>query len=162
MNIEVSREDYKEIRQWEIEQERETLLWQMKADQDFRKWEAEHQRHQQWINHSSMKTIENGQSAVRGCFLINGGAILGLLTFMGNAKNQNYFTEMLMFSFGLFITGLVNAVSASGVSYFAQSHYTHTKNSSGDGWTYLAVILVFSSILAFVIGSAFAAYAILT
>jgi hypothetical protein len=63
-----------------------------------------------------------GMGAVRSIFLVNGGAIIGLLTFLGNSKSdfdvRSMHTAFIWFLFGLFF-----AVLAPVAGFLSQTHY---------------------------------------
>lgn len=65
-------------------------------------------------------TLRTSESVIRYLLFINGGAVLSLLTFIGNTeKSYQYMPEaLLMFSVGIFF-----AVLSAGSSFFAQRHY---------------------------------------
>lgn len=94
--------------------------------------------------------------ALRSAMIINGGAALSLLTFLGNMKDS---AGMLYFicSLKFYIGGVALAAVATGSSYFAQYRYLHelkNENSKPRGQyiTYITMALVFLSYAAFIIG----------
>ncbi|GLV22013.1 hypothetical protein TomMM35A_18660 [Sphingobium sp. TomMM35A] len=57
--------------------------------------------------------------------LVNGGAIVGLFTFIGNAGDTlTIDTARVWWSFAAFIIGLVAALSAFACAFLSQHHYT--------------------------------------
>lgn len=82
--------------------------------------------------------------------LINGGALVAMLTFIGNMKvkcvlNGNHFIPFYFFSWGLFLCGLSMAVG-----YLTQLRIANSKNENIT--LALAILFFISSLLAFLIG----------
>lgn len=98
--------------------------------------------------------------ALRSAMVVNGAAALSLLTFMGNSKLGN---QMPFFVCALqyYVIGVALAAFATGTSYCAQYRYLHELKKHkyskpvkpiGRYFTYLSILLVFSSFLMFVLG----------
>jgi hypothetical protein len=94
--------------------------------------------------------------ALRSAMIINGGAALALLTFLGNLKEN---TGMLQFICALkfYIVGVALAALATGISYLAQYRYLQelkndSANDKGQYITYITIALVFISYAAFIVG----------
>ncbi|MGM7448512.1 UNVERIFIED_ORG: hypothetical protein DFO82_2607 [Idiomarina abyssalis] len=94
--------------------------------------------------------------ALKSAMIINGGAAISLLTFLGNvnvASGMDYFTCALKY----YISGVTLAALATGVSYLAQFRYLHEVRNPqgmkiGKYITLLTVIIVLASYLAFLVG----------
>ena len=94
--------------------------------------------------------------ALRSAMIINGGAAIALLTFLGNMKESSGMASFVV-SLQFYICGVALAAFANGTTYLAQYRYLHElKNSDikpkGQYITYLTVALVFMSYAAFLIG----------
>jgi len=65
--------------------------------------------------------ITAGQNAIKTSLLMNGGATIALLAFLGKLTTENpdklsvFSTSLMIFTFGVFVTGLV-----SGFTYLSQ------------------------------------------
>ncbi|MGE3690593.1 MAG: hypothetical protein AB7F98_04355 [Novosphingobium sp.] len=66
--------------------------------------------------------IEYVQSALKNLHLVNGGAIVALLTLIGNAKIP-FDKRAIWWAFFWFASGLIFALSAYAGAYFSQSYY---------------------------------------
>jgi len=94
--------------------------------------------------------------ALRSAMIINGGAAIALLTFLGNMKDTSgmaYFVCALQY----YIAGVALAAWATGTSYLAQYRYLYelknrNANARGRYITYLTIVIVFLSYAAFIVG----------
>lgn len=66
--------------------------------------------------------VEFSQAALKSMLLVNGGAIIALLTFVGN-RGSEFAPNDLKWSIGLFCAGLSLAMLAHIPAYIAQSYY---------------------------------------
>lgn len=74
--------------------------------------------------------VQSGQNAIKGLFVINGGAAGALLAFIGNlATNQPENVPLLAVSLTIFVVGLAFAGMAAGAVYFADWSYTYRKTT---------------------------------
>lgn len=66
-----------------------------------------------------------GTGALKALVLINGGAIVALFTFLGNADADriSFDSDQVWVGFGLFVGGLVAAVCAQIAGYFMQARF---------------------------------------
>ena len=110
--------------------------------------------------------IEAGLSALKSATLINGGAAVSLLAFLGNllTKDPPYGTTypihalsqaMLIFFLGVGFSGV-----ATASRYFSQASYSSENECQGDLFRWLAIILALLSFGAFFYGGIEAYYAI--
>lgn len=80
-------------------------------------------------------TMEFGRLGVRAVFLLNGGAIIGILTFIGHiysSPNVSPFLHSAKLSLPYYILGVVCAALTLGVSYISQGNFYVSK------WTSIA------------------------
>ncbi len=63
-----------------------------------------------------------GQSALKSAFLVNGGAIVALLTFVGNVEST-VDIEGLFWAFVSFIAGLIASLLGYLGAYFSQNYF---------------------------------------
>ena len=71
-------------------------------------------------------TIMTGQSALKGCLLINGGAAIAVLAFLGNAWTKDFPRRVLLdasYGLSLFVWGVLAAATALGATYLSQAGY---------------------------------------
>jgi len=103
--------------------------------------------------------IATGQSALKTSLLINGGAAVALLAFMGRAWSKSlgnalYYPmvnslshSLVSFGVGVFIGAL-----ASGTTYLTQTAYNHQYNKTGISLQILTVLLVLATYCLFLSG----------
>lgn len=102
-------------------------------------------------------TIEIGMQVLKTAILINGGAAIALLTFMGNTKARIE-VGPLVAGLELFSAGIISAAFGGFMAYVAQRFHlasiTKIGASSKSGFWLgnLGVILVFISICFFAVG----------
>lgn len=63
------------------------------------------------------------QQAINFCFLLNGGAIIGLLTFLGNVPPTGSAVALFRVSIAFFVLGVFLATLSSIVGYLTQFAY---------------------------------------
>ena len=101
--------------------------------------------------------IINGNNAVKFVLLINGGAVISLLTFLGNFTINNHEIDMI-WPMGCFLLGIVFGGFASITAYMTQFAlyneeieekvcWSHTK------WLILSFVLVVFGVLLFGAGA---------
>jgi hypothetical protein len=116
--------------------------------------------------------------AWRSLTLVNGGAIVALFTFIGNARPA-IDHSLIWVGFGCFAAGLVSNILSIMAGFFAQAFYMKSTTSAawnkqlemhgyepqyaevqvgeqraGDRWEWTAIITAVASLLAFVAGAA--------
>lgn len=101
---------------------------------------------------SSVMTF--GVLALKSAILINGGAAIACLTFLGNTQDDY---SLLAKSLGLYVLGVLLAGVATAVAYISQSFFTYDEGAWGDRLRFCCIVLVFSSYAIFGISS-FVAY----
>lgn len=89
-------------------------------------------------NERSKHVIEIGMLALKSVFLVNGAAIVALLTFLGTVRGPANET-MMRVAFADFGVGLVLALVATGVAYITQQLFTFAEQDKA-GAVYQAVI----------------------
>lgn len=75
-----------------------------------------------WHKEETYKSlIHYGTSAIKFVFIVNSGAILAMLTFLGNlVKNNVIFSNDIKYSMYYFIGGLISSGIATFFAYFTQ------------------------------------------
>ena len=111
----------------------------------------------QWDFELFRSTISSGQTALRSATLINGGAAVALLAFVGNLWGTRPTVAVeLSFPMMLFLYGVLAAALASGATYCAQWFYSSRTNRTrtwGNVFNVLAVLLVAGSFGVFLVGA---------
>jgi hypothetical protein len=93
--------------------------------------------------------ILSGQSALKGALIINGGAAIAILAFIGNSltkANQITTHQNLAEPLLLFTIGVLTSATSAGVTYLSQLAYSNfEEQNTGKALHVLAVLLIGSS-----------------
>jgi len=146
-------------------------------DDSLEKWKVEMERYkcelEKWKIDTQCSMIKyqqvnmQGQAAMKAAFLINGGASVAVLAFIGTAMNNDTNSLLLLklcFSMIMFIAGVLSVAFASGVTYlagFADASETETDTVQSGKKTFkwwpimntIAIILVVIGYVLFAAGS---------
>ena len=98
-----------------------------------------------------------GQNALKTAFLMNGGATVAILAFLGKLSDRHQ-DKIAVFSSALviFVAGVLVITIASGATYLSQWFYAHSelwKRKTGDILNILAIALGLASYGCFVWGT---------
>ena len=110
--------------------------------------------------------IEAGLSALKSATLINGGAAVSLLAFLGNllTKDPPYGTtypiHALSHAMLIFFLGVGFSGAATAARYFSQAGYSAKSECQGNLFKWIAIVLTISSLGAFFYGGVLAYKAI--
>jgi hypothetical protein len=99
--------------------------------------------------------VAYGQSALKSAMLINGGAGVALLAFIGHVWEKDLAPEIvrgLTWSLFLFISGVLASAVAAGTTYLSQHFWASDWQRTGHAINYITIVLVGMSYLAFAIG----------
>jgi hypothetical protein len=79
-----------------------------------------------FVQESHRSTIQFAIEAIRALLVVNGGAVVAILTFAGNARTGGAVIDfpLLLSSLRLFGVGLALAVLCAGLAYVAQALFT--------------------------------------
>jgi len=104
-------------------------------------------------------TMEYGGAAIKSSLLINGGAAIALLAFIGKIWGPESKADIQDLSCSLifFVMGVAFSAMAMAAAYFTQGYYTVNNDKAGNTWKKVAIVLVSFSYILFVSG-AFTAY----
>lgn len=97
-----------------------------------------------------------GQAAIKSAILINGGAAIALLAFIGSIYNASQSTEVatqLTYSMRLFIIGVSSGAIASGTTYISQLFYATEYKRLAHVLNGISWLLVTSCYVLFVLGA---------
>jgi hypothetical protein len=108
--------------------------------------------------------IGTGQSTLKSSLLLNGGAAIAVLGFIGqiaaHAENLSLIGRLAFPLLG-FVLGTLLSALAHGAVYFAQKTYFQGSNAAGDQWNSIAITLLCSSFAFFALGGATAFWALI-
>lgn len=90
---------------------------------NLRDWEGQWRHYRDWQLDNQRQVIGLAQSALRGFAIINAGAIVALLAFLGNVWTKGITLEPFLVSMWAFALGVVLSALASALSYLTQLLY---------------------------------------
>ncbi len=128
------------------ENESDRLCVELNHKSDLENWKENRETDRVMLN----ATITLSGLALRSAILINGGAAVACLTFLGNVKGDY---SLLANSLELYVFGVLSATTATGGAYLCQSAYTSDKEKWGDRLRAFCIILIFMSYSLFGFGS---------
>jgi hypothetical protein len=100
--------------------------------------------------------LSYAESALKTVILINGGACLALLAFLGNIIAKGINTKVVIeFSFPilLYVAGVLVGAIATGAAYLTQYSYIHFSRKTAVMWHFISAIFVIVAYVAFAAGS---------
>ncbi len=102
-------------------------------------------------------TVSFAQIALKAAMLINGGAAVAILAFMGNTWRKGNATTSPTESLWFFTGGIITAAFAAGVAYLAQHGFVLAKNEnehkSAMRWRVTSIVLIILSYIIFAFGA---------
>jgi len=117
--------------------------WEEKCRREMAEWNAKNI----WDMEMFKSVIIAGQAALKSAILINGGATVALLAFIGSvfkvSQNSEVVTKLSHAMF-CFVIGVLSGAIASGVVYMAQFVYARKKLCLGhilNGFSWVLVVL---------------------
>ena len=126
--------------------------WKEDCHRQMDAWKNE----QTWQMHLSNATGIAGQAAMKSALLINGGAAVAILAFIGQIFNSSVNCDIvhsLKLSMILFVSGTLSSAVAFGTTYLAQLSWQSNKNRFGLIINNISTALVILSYLLFLCGS---------
>ncbi|MFA7585631.1 MAG: hypothetical protein WCY11_05455 [Novosphingobium sp.] len=119
-------------------------------------WVEDHKRSHNQSVEMFRSVITAGQNALRTAFLMNGGSAVAVLAFIGHlATNAESKVPLFAPSLAIFVTGVLVAAVASGVTYLSQWFYAADKawaEKTGFVLNIAAIVLGISSYVVFAFG----------
>jgi hypothetical protein len=116
-----------------------------------------------WHNQETYKSmIQFGHELLKYTFLVNGAAIVALLTFIGNLQTKGV-TLCMQLPISIFIAGVVLAGFATMTTYFVQFFLYNEASEPARGikshltWFVITLLLIICSIGCFAFGAFIAA-----
>jgi len=122
---------------------------------------AEHSRSVHELNLEMLRaTVMTGQSALKSSLLINGGAAVALLAFLGNAWAADVPRRVMLqaaYGLSLFVWGVLAAAAAAGATYLSQAGFGNElgkfSHRIGKWARWLAIALVVTAYVLFGFGA---------
>jgi uncharacterized membrane protein YidH (DUF202 family) len=120
----------------------------------------------QWHSQETYKSmIQFGHEMLKYTFLVNGAAIISILTFIGNLQSKTGGAPSMKEPVFAFIVGIILSGLATVTTYIAQFRlyneslgaYAASGLKSHMTWLYISLILIFASVFAFATGAYLAA-----
>ncbi len=99
--------------------------------------------------------ISAGQTALRSAILINGGAAIALLSFIGHIWNTNTSTAIakeITCSLFIFLIGVLAGTVSTGTTYLSQYSYGYGKYKLGHIINILTIMIIIISYICFLYG----------
>ena len=148
-----------ELKRFEAQLEDRQAAWQENAIRDRERW-----LHELRTLHLSFRAIiDFALVTVRGLVLVNGGAIVGILSFASSLWSRNDMAAKAMAralgpAITWFVIGLSLALLTAGLSYVAQAAYTELTRPQpamkvGNRIRAVAVAFAILSLVAFIVGA---------
>lgn len=100
----------------------------------------------------NLSVITLGQNAIKTASLINGGAAVALLAFIGNVwdKGVDRATAILLArSISIFAAGVLSTALGSGATYCSQHLLVSGRNTLGRSFQWVAIVFIICSYILF-------------
>lgn len=123
---------------------------------DLREWEARWAHYRAWQLENVRGVLNLAQAGLKGFMLVNAGAIVALLAFLGNVWDKGVRGGLFIGAMGTFAAGLFMAALAGGLSYYTQLLYSaedDAKKHAGERWHRVASLVALSSLALFAVGA---------
>lgn len=143
--------------------ERAGVLDRIKLDLDSASFRAEHERNLAHYDAQQSHSVEMlrsvfayGQAALKSSILINGGAAVALLAFIGriwDEKTGQTAVDALTSALVLFSFGVLAGAIGTAATYFSQLLYASNWNKTGVGFHVLTILIVAAAYVLFGLGS---------
>jgi len=138
------------LKDWEIRSQFTLEEWKAKTLNDLEAWKG----NKEWQHLSSELAINFATVTIKALLLINGGAVVALLAFLGKIWSpDNPASPTIVPAIAWFLGGTICAVMVGCSSYFAQSFFTHYKNKIGIGFQVFAILIGICSLGCFGTGA---------
>lgn len=121
-----------------------------------RDWEDQWKHSRAWQIENQKQVIGLGQSAIRWFAVINAGAVVALLAFLGNVWTKGVVLEPFLGAMGTFAFGVVLATLAGAMSYLTQLQYgaeSERSQTAAKVLHVLTIVVGLGSLVVFCMGS---------
>jgi hypothetical protein len=139
------------MEEWKEKCRREMMAWEEKCRREMIEWNTKNLWNMEMFKAGNV----SGQAALKSAILINGGAAVALLAFIGSiftASENREIVIKLAGAMSYFVWGVLSGAIASGVVYVGQFVYACEKRLAGYILNGLSWLLVISCYILFVIG----------
>ena len=99
-------------------------------------------------------TIALAGMALKSAMLINGGAAVAMLAYLGNVASKEVEVGSIPGALSFFVAGVLSAAIGTGCGYLCQATYAEGHHKWGIGLRIAAAVLVISSYIFFGLGGA--------
>ena len=133
-----------------LNRDQNLTLTNFKAEND--RWIKEYEIQNSHALEMFRSVIASGQSALKASMLINGGAVIALLAFIGNTVKSppmGNIQDLLAAPMWLFCLGILCSAVASGATYLTQFLYSADWMKTGYVFQILSILIVLASYVLF-------------
>lgn len=137
---------------------------QKRMQTSFENWLETNRQQHEWKLEGFRSVIQAGQSALKSCILINGGAAVALLAFLGHLVQQHepaVSVHALASAMSVFVGGVFAGGLASGFTYLSQWFFADDWNKTGFTFNIAAILTGLASLGCFCWGGLLAYRAII-
>lgn len=148
-----------EVKKFEADLAAKQATWQETAIRDRERWLHELRTMQTMFR----ALVDFALITIRSLVLVNGAAIVGIITFTGNmwskrSPSAEHLAKSIAPAIGYFATGLVLALLTAGFAYIAQVVYVELKRPQpalhvGNWIRAAAILFAVLSLVAFIVGA---------
>lgn len=120
-------------------------------------WKARHQHDLDWTLESFKGVLQFSLAAIRGIILVNGGAAIAILAFLGNVWSKDPSTHAaassLVWPLRCFLGGIAAGLATAAAAYVAQTAFGRRWNGIGVGFQIAGMLFALVGLVAFIAGS---------
>ena len=120
-----------------------------------REWEAKWAHSRAWQLKNMEGVLELGRAGLKGFVLVNAGACVALLAFLGNVWTKGVYGEPFIVALAIFASGVFVAALATALSYLTQLYYSSDDDAElaiGRRWHKASGFVALASLLLFACG----------
>lgn len=122
---------------------------QKRMEMSFENWLESTKRQHEWKLEGFRSVIQSGQSALKSCILINGGASVALLAFAGHLVRQAepaISVRSVALAMSAFVGGVFAGGLASGLTYLSQWFFADDWDKTGLSLNIAAILVGLASL----------------
>lgn len=122
---------------------------QKRMQMSFENWLENNKQQHEWKLEGFRSVIESGQSALKSCILINGGASVALLAFAGHLVEQKepaIPVRSIALAMSAFVGGVFAGGLASGLTYLSQWFFADDWEKTGFALNISAIVAGLASL----------------
>lgn len=117
-----------------------------------REWEADWGHNRAWQLKNMEGVLELARASLRAFMLVNAGACVALLAFLGNVWTKGVYGEPFIIALAMFAGGVFTAALATAFSYLTQLYYSsddEKEHATGRGWHKASAFVALASLVVF-------------